>query len=298
MINNSSDENMNQTRAILKQVKKLEITTKQIADGLITGNSDSIFKGQGIEFSEIRDYRPGDDIRAIDWKVTARFNHPYIKEFIEERDLQIYFVIDVSESGSFGTNVSKKQKSLEIIASLMFAALRNNDRIGVFLITDKIEQFIPPRKGRKHLLKALNLIVYFTPNSLKTDLKTSLVQISKIIKRKSVLFVVSDFIDESEFLKPLKILREKHDIIALKIADQREKEMPDVGLIELEDKETGEQILVDTSNEDFRNLYSKLISENEFQFISNLRKIKIDIITLFTDQNYSVPLKKFFRRRR
>jgi len=289
---------MSQTREILKQVKKLEITTKLLADGLITGNSNSVFKGQGIEFSEIRDYRPGDDIRAIDWKVTARFNHPYIKEFIEERDLQIYFVIDLSESGSFGTNISKKQKALEIIASLMFAALRNNDRMGVFLITDRVEKFIPAKKGRKHLLQALNLIVSFTPKSLKTDLKTSLVQISKIIKRKSVLFVISDFIDESEFLKPLKILRKKHDIIALKISDLREKEIPDVGLIELEDRETGEQILVDTSDEDFRNSYSKLIFDNELQFTSNLRKIKIDTLQLFTDQNYSIPLRKFFRRRR
>jgi uncharacterized protein (DUF58 family) len=289
---------MNQMREILKQVKKLEITTKQLADGLITGNSDSIFKGQGIEFSEIRDYRPGDDIRAIDWKVTARFNHPYIKEFIEERDLQIYFVIDLSESGSFGTNVSKKQKSLEIIASLMFAALRNNDRFGVFLITNRVERFIPARKGRKHLLQVLNSIISFTPNSLKTDLQNSLVQISKIIKRKSVLFIISDFIDESEFLKPLKILRKQHDIIALKITDQREKEIPDVGLIELEDEETGEQILVDTSDDNFRNLYSNLISENDFQFISNLRKIRIDTLSLLTDQNYAIPLKKFFRRRK
>jgi uncharacterized protein (DUF58 family) len=289
---------MNQTREILKQVKKLEITTKQLADGLIAGNSDSIFKGQGIEFSEIRDYRPGDDIRAIDWKVTARFNHPYIKEFIEERDLQIYFLIDLSESGNFGTNVSKKQKSLEIIASLMFAALRNNDRFGVFLITNKVEQFIPARKGRKHLLQVLNSIVSFTPDSLKTDLQNSLVQISKIIKRKSVLFIVSDFIDESEFLKPLKILRKKHDIIALKITDQREKEIPDVGLIELEDEETGEQILVDTSDDNFRSLYSNLISENESQFISNLRKIRIDTLSLLTDQNYAIPLRKFFRRRK
>ena len=289
---------MNQMREILNQVKKLEITTKQLADGLITGNSDSIFKGQGIEFSEIRDYRPGDDIRAIDWKVTARFNHPYIKEFIEERDLQIYFVIDLSESGSFGTNISKKQKSLEIIASLMFAALRNNDRFGVFLITNRVERFIPARKGRKHLLQVLRSIVSFTPNSLKTDLQNSLVQISKIIKRKSVLFIISDFIDESEFLKPIKILRKQHDIIALKITDQHEKEIPDVGLIELEDEETGEQILVDTSDDNFRSLYSNLISENESQFISNLRKIRIDTLSLLTDQNYAIPLRKFFRRRK
>jgi len=180
----------------------------------------------------------------------------------------------------------------------MFAALRNNDRFGVFLITDRVERFILARKGRKHLLQVLRSIISFTPNSLKTDLQNSLIQISKIIKRKSVLFIISDFIDESEFLKPLKILRKQHDIIALKITDQREKEIPNVGLIELEDEETGEQILVDTSDDNFRNLYSNLISENDFQFISNLRKIRIDTLSLLTDQNYAIPLKKFFRRRK
>jgi len=289
---------MEQINELLKQVKKLEITTRLLADGLITGNTDSIFKGQGIEFSEIRDYRPGDDIRAIDWKVTARFNHPYIKEFIEERDLQIYFIIDLSESGSFGSNISKKQRSLEIIASLMFAVLRNNDRVGVFLVTDKVEKFILAKKGRRHILHLLTSIVNFTPISPKTDLKNTLVEIAKIIKRKSILFIISDFIDESEFLKPLKILRKKHDIIALRITDQREKEIPDIGLIELEDKETGEQILVDTSDEEFRRSYSNLIYENEQQFISNLRKIKIDILSMTTEQNYAVPLRKFFRRRK
>jgi len=288
---------MSQTKEILKKIKKLDIKTKQLVDGLITGDYNSIFKGQGIEFSEIRDYRAGDDIRTIDWKVTARFNHPYIKEFIEERDLQVYFVIDVSGSGSFGTNISKKEKSLEIIASLMFAALKNNDGVGIFLITDNIEKFIPARKGRKHILQLLDILVSFTPNSAKTNLKKSLEQVSKTIKRKSIVFVISDFIDYSEYLKPLKILRKNHDIIALKITDPREKEIPDIGMIELEDEETGEQILVDTSDEKFRNSYSRLIAENDSQFLTNMKKIKVDIIPLSTDQDYSTSLKKFFKRR-
>ena len=288
---------MLQTKEILKKIKKLDIKTKQLVDGLITGDYNSIFKGQGIEFSEIRDYRAGDDIRTIDWKVTARFNHPYIKEFIEERDLQVYFVIDVSGSGSFGTNISKKEKSLEIIASLMFAALKNNDGVGIFLITDNIEKFIPARKGRKHILQLLDILVSFTPNSAKTNLKKSLEQVSKTIKRKSIVFVISDFIDYSEYLKPLKILRKNHDIIALKITDPREKEIPDIGMIELEDEETGEQILVDTSDEKFRNSYSRLIAENDSQFLTNMKKIKVDIIPLSTDQDYSTSLKKFFKRR-
>ena len=257
---------MNQTKSILKKVKKLEITTKQIVDGLITGNYDSIFRGQGIEFSEIRDYRPGDDVRAIDWKVTARFNHPYIKEFIEERDLQVYFVIDVSGSGNFGRNISKKEKSLEVVASLMFAALRANDGVGVFLVSDDVERFIPARKGRKHVLQLLNIVSGFAPKSKKTNLEKSLTRVAKTVKRKSVIFVISDFIDKTNFLKPLKVLQKRHhDVIALRIIDPREKEIPDVGLIELEDEETGEQILVDTSDKEFREAYGILVSENDFK---------------------------------
>jgi len=288
---------MSQTKEILKKVKKLDIKTKHLVDGIISGNYNSIFKGQGIEFSEIRDYRAGDDIRTIDWKVTARFNHPYIKEFIEERDLQVYFIIDVSGSGSFGTNISKKEKSLEIIASLMFAALRNNDGIGVFLITDDMEKYIPARKGRKHVLQLLNIITTFTPNSTKTILKKPLERVSKIIKRKSIVFVISDFIDNSEYLKPLKILRRRHDVIALRIIDPREKEIPDVGMIELEDDETGEQILVDTSDEEFRSSYSRLIAKNDLKFLTNMMKNKVDTISLLTDQDYAVAMKKFFKKR-
>lgn len=288
---------MQQTKEILKQVKKLEITTKQLVDGLITGNYHSVFKGQGIEFSEIRDYRPGDDVRAIDWKVTARLNHPYIKEFIEERDLQVYFVIDMSGSGSFGSNISKKQKGLELAASLMFAALRNNDKVGAFLFTDKIEKFIPARKGRKHILKVLSTLVGFLPKSSKTDLTNILAQISKIVKRRSILFIISDFYDRNEFFKPLKILRNRHDVIALSIKDVREKEIPNVGLIELEDEETGEQILVNTSDEKFRNSYVKLIQDKESQLYSNLKRLKIDSVNILTSDQYEIPLRKFFKKR-
>ena len=179
----------------------------------------------------------------------------------------------------------------------MVAAFRNNDGTGVFLITNHVEKFIPARKGRKHILRSLDDLISFTPNSAKTDLKKSLEQVSKIIKRKSIVFVISDFIDYSDYLKPLKILRKNHDVIALKITDPREKEIPDVGMIELEDEETGEQILVDTSDEEFRNSYSRLIDENDSQFLTSMKKIKVDVIPLSTDQNYSTSLKKFFKRR-
>lgn len=287
---------MPQTKEIIKQVKKVEITTKQLVEGLISGNYHSVFKGQGIEFSETREYRAGDDIRTIDWKVTARFNHPYVKEFIEERDLQVYFAIDMSGSSSFGNNVSKRRKAIEVVASLMFAALRSKDNVGAFLFTDEIETFIPARKGRKHILKMISKLVSFEPKSTNTDLKTALVYISKVIKKRSIIFIISDFFDEG-FMQPLKILRNRHDVIALRIIDIREREIPDVGLIELEDEETGEQILVDTSDVEFRENFSSLMNEKEADLISSLRKIKIDIVNILTDEPYEIPLKKFFKIR-
>jgi len=287
---------MEQTREILQEVKKLEITTKQLVDGLITGNYHSIFKGQGIEFSESREYQVGDDIRAIDWKITARFNEPYVKEFIEERNLHVYFALDMSGSSSFGNNISKRRKALEIVASLVFAASQNNDNVGVFLFTDSIEKFIPARKGRKHMLKTISTIVRFQPQSTKTNLASSLEYISKVIKKRSIVFVISDFFDE-DFLHPLKILKNKHDVIALRIIDKREQEIPDIGFIELEDEETGEQILVDTSDEKFRKRYIEQLQHHEETLFHSLRKIKIDVVNILTDEAFEIPLKKFFKLR-
>lgn len=287
---------MDQTKEIIRKVKKLEITTKHLVDGLITGNYHSIFKGQGIEFSESREYRIGDDIRSIDWKITARLNEPYIKEFIEERDLHVYFALDLSGSSSFGNNISKRKKALEIVASLMFAAMKNNDNVGLFLFTDTIEQFIPARKGRKHVLKAISTLVRFQPESTTTDLRGSLSYISKVIKKRSIVFVISDFFD-TDFVQPLKLLKNKHDVIALRIIDQRELEIPDIGLIELEDGETGEQILVDTSDELFRKNYVQQIQKHEQDLLHQLRKIKIDMVRILTDEPFEIPLKKFFKLR-
>lgn len=287
---------MDQTKEIIRKVKKLEITTKQLVDGLITGNYHSVFKGQGIEFSESREYRVGDDIRSIDWKVTARFNEPYIKEFIEERDLHVYFALDLSGSSSFGNNVSKRKKAFELVASLMFAALKNNDNVGLFLFTDKIETFIPARKGRKHVLKAISTLVRFQPQSTKTDLRGSLEYISKVIKKRSIVFVISDFFDNN-FIHAFKILRNKQDVVALRIIDHREQEIPDIGLIELEDEETGEQILVDTSDEKFRDNYMMQVIHHEQELVHSLRKIKVDVIQILTDEAFEIPLKKFFKMR-
>ena len=288
---------MPETKQILKKVKKIEIKTKHLVDGLLQGAYHSIFKGRGIEFSEVREYIPGDDIRTIDWNVTARMNTPFVKEFIEERDLTIYIVLDVSASNDFGSVKSKKETAIELSASLMFAALRNNDQVGLCLFTKEVEKFIAPRKGRKHTLKLIRDMIEFTPKHRTTDLISTLIFLSKVIKKRSILFIISDFFTENNFEKQFKILKNKHDVIAININDIRESTIPDVGYIELEDEETGEQILLDTSDEEFRNSYTQLIKEKNEELNNKLRKLKIDLVQLKSDEPFEIPLKKFFRIR-
>lgn len=281
---------------ILKQVKKIEITTKNLVDGLISGNYHSVFKGQGIEFSEIRDYKPGDDIRSIDWKVTARFDHPFIKEFIEERDLSVYFVFDSSASNSFGNLVEKRRKAIELTATLMFSAMRNNDNVGLFIFTDDIEKYIPARKGKRHVLKLLTSLIAHESQSTKTNIEKALSYVSNIVKKRSVIFILSDFYNQ-DFAKPLKALKKRHDVIAIKVNDTREKEIPKVGLIRLEDEETGEQLLVDTSDESFRKNYRNLIKKEETRLNHLFKKNKVDTININTETPYELQLRKFFKLR-
>jgi len=287
---------MQDTKEIIKQVKKIEISTKHLVDGVIAGNYHSIFKGQGIEFSEMRDYRPGDDIRAIDWKVTARFNHPFIKEFIEERDLRVYFIFDYSASGNFGNIVEKKRKAIELTATLMFSAMRNNDNVGLFIFTDKVEMFIPARKGKRHVLKLVSSLVSHQPSSKKTDIGKSLAFAANIIKKRSIIFIISDFYGQ-EFSQSIRLLKNRHDVIALKVTDIRESAIPDVGLIQLEDEETEEQILVDTSDPEFRKKYLDIISKEDKRINLAFKKHKIDTISIHSDEPYEIPLKKFFKTR-
>ncbi len=287
---------MQEAKEILKQVRRIEIVTKHLVDGLIAGDYHSIFKGQGIEFSEIRDYRPGDDIRAIDWKVTARFDRPFVKEFIEERDLNVYFVFDYSGSNYFGDLVEKRRKAIELTATLMFSAMRNNDNVGLFIFTEDIERFIPARKGRRHVLKLISSLVSHQPQSRKTNIEKSLFYISNIIKKRSIIFILSDFYNQ-DFAKPLKILKRRHDVIAIKVSDPREAEIPDVGLIQLEDEETGEQLLVDTSDQSFRENYAKVVNEEEKRLNHLFNKNRIDVINISTDKSYELPLKRFFKIR-
>ncbi len=287
---------MKDTKEILKSVKKLEIKTRRLVEGLLLGAYHSIFKGRGIEFSEVREYIAGDDIRTIDWNVTARMNMPYVKEYIEERDLTVYIVFDISGSSDFGMEKSKKRAAVELVTSLMFAAMRNNDNVGMVLFSEGIEKFIPPRKGRKHILKLVRELICYKAKNKGTGISNAMRYLSKIAKKRSIIFLVSDFFDEG-FESSLKIISRKHDLISINIRDLRENEIPDVGYIELEDEETGEQFLVDTSDSAFRENYRKLTSRANHRLRHAMKKLKIDMITIRSDEPFEVPLKKFFYSR-
>jgi uncharacterized protein (DUF58 family) len=284
---------MDDRRELIRQIREIELRTGILVEGLQAGQHNSIFKGQGIEFSEIREYVPGDDIRSIDWKVTARYNHPFIKEYTEERDQTFYFMADISGSGSFGSRTTKQQKILELIASMGFSALRNNDRIGLCLFSDHVEKFIPAKRGRKHLVGVLNTLIDHQPVSDRTDLGAAARFLSKVLSRRSSVIILSDFISPS-FMQPLKILRAHHEVIAIRVADLREREIPDIGYIELEDPETGEQVLVDTSDEEFRERYRILVQAAESELHESFMKNRIHELVLMTDEPYEIPLKTFF----
>lgn len=280
-------------RDLIKRISEVEIYTKIYVEGLQAGQHMSVFKGQGIEFTDIREYVPGDDIRAIDWNVTARLNHPYVKEFTEERDQTFYIAADYSGSGRFGTEIPKFERMIEICASIGFAALKNNDRIGLCIFTDRVEKFIPARRGRKHLIRILNTMISFTPGSGATDIGPAVTFLSKAIRRRSSIILISDFYTDG-FQKPLRILNNRHEVIAIRLTDPRESELPDVGLIELEDPETGEQVLVDTSDEYVRSEYKRCVSEEEEKISSSFRRCRISCADLKTSDRYDIALKKFF----
>jgi uncharacterized protein (DUF58 family) len=282
------------TKEILSTVRTLEISTRRLVDGLLQGAYHSVFKGRGIEFSEVREYAYGDDVRAIDWNVTARFNHPYVKEFIEERDLNVVILFDVSSSAHFGSTKEKKDAAIELAASLMFAALRNNDNIGLLLFSDYPERFIPLRKGKRHVLKLIRELICYQPLHRMSDLHSTLVFTSKVLKKRSIIFIISDFLLPETYQKPLRILKGRHDLICVSMSDIREHELPDIGFVELEDAETGEQMLIDTSQEEFRSTYAKLVKRRNSQFMRMMRSLGVDTIQLRSDEPLEVPVRRFF----
>ena len=286
------------TKDIIKKIRRIEISTNRLVTNIFAGEYESAFKGRGMEFDEVREYQHGDEVRTIDWNVTAKMGHPFVKKFVEERELTMMLLVDVSGSTKFGTYQQKKSDIIaEISALLAFSAVKNNDKVGLICFTDQVELFIPPRKGKKHVLRLIRDILYCKPNRVTTDLGGALSFLERIQKRKSVVFLISDFRD-NDYEKPLKRINPRHDLVAISVADRRETEFPDVGLIELEDTETGEIILFDSSSTKTRRYFQeKNLSEtNKRQKI--FLKNKIDNIEIYTDQPYTQSLIYFFQHRK
>ncbi len=284
-------------KEVLENVRRLEIGTKGLVNEIFSGEYHTVFKGRGMEFAEVREYVPGDDIRLIDWNVSARTGSPFIKVFSEERELSMMLVVDMSRSGTFGTSYRMKDEvAIEICALLAFSAMKNNDKVGLLIFTDRVEKFIPPRKGRQHVLRVLREIVYHEPENKGTNMNTALEYLLRVIRRNSVVFILSDFMDDG-FQKSLRVVSSKHDVIAIKVTDKLEIQLPDAGLISLVDAETGENVVVDTSDEKIRNSYSALRQAQQEGLEKMFKKINLDYINIKTGESYVEPLYKFFRKR-
>jgi len=288
---------MTELSELLKQAKNLEIKTKNLVEGMDSGAFRSRFRGGGIEFSEVREYAAGDDARRIDWNVSARYNDLFVKEFVEEKELNVYVIMDLSASNDFGFLKSKKELGFEVAASLMFSALKNNDRVGMGLFTDTLEKFIPAKKGKKHMMQILQNLLDYSPKSTKTDILKSLSELETNLKRRSVVFIVSDFISDS-FVKPLKFLKFKHQIVLVNISDIKENKIPEIGNVYLEDAESGEQVLVNTSDKKFQEQYSILLKNNKEKNEYELKKLGIDFLNLSNEEPFDVTFNRYIRNRR
>ena len=285
------------TSALLKKVRKIEIKTKGLSNHIFAGEYETAFKGKGMAFSEVREYQPGDDVRSIDWNVTARYNAPFVKVFEEEREMTVMLLIDVSASGNFGTQEQfKRELATEISAILAFSAIKNNDKVGVIFFTDKVEQFIPAKKGKSHILRIIREVLAFQPTGKGTDIAWALEYFNSVIKKRSICFILSDFMSK-EFDRPLKIASKKHDLVALRIHDTREDKLPNIGLVPMQDAETEEMLFVDTSSKKVRDNFAK----NRVQVTEKLRKLLpasgVDLIDITTGTDYVKPLINFFKTR-
>ena len=286
------------TSEILKRVRQIEIKTRGLSNNLFSGQYHSAFKGRGISFSEVREYQYGDDVRDIDWNVTARFNHPYVKVFEEERELTVMLLVDLSSSLDFGTvRQSKHDMLVEIAATLAFSAIANNDKIGVIFFTDKIEKFIPPKKGRKHILYIIRELLDYKPESRRTDIQLALEYMTNVIKKRSTVFVLSDFIDQHNYQDALTIANRKHDVVAIQVYDRRVAELPDVGLIRVEDAETAHCQYVDTSSSKVRNAHHRWWVEQQSKLQTYFSKSSVDNVSIRTDEDYVKALLLLFAKR-
>ena len=282
---------------ILKKVRLIEIKTRHIVNNLFGGEYHSAFKGMGMEFAEVREYTPGDDIRAIDWNVTARTGKPFIKKYDEERELTVMLIIDVSASGFFGTGESLKSDiMIELASILSFSAIKNNDKVGLLLFSDRIEEFIPPNKGKSHVLRVIREMIYHKAKDRKTDISIALEHIQKVIKRKSIIFLLSDFWDDS-YQQSMKLINKKHDLINIQILDKAEVTIPEIGFVKLHDVETQSSIWIDTNNKAFQNISQNNIQNNNDSIKIFCKNNKIDFIPVDTSEGYLKPLEQFFNSR-
>lgn len=285
------------TTELIKKVRKIEIRTRGITRQMFSGSYHSAFKGKGMAFSEVREYQPGDDIRSIDWNVTARLNHPYIKVFEEERELTVILLIDASGSESFGTKLQYKRDLItELSAVIAFSASQNNDKIGAIFFSDKIEKFIPPKKGRTHILRIIRELLEFKPESKKTDIAEALRFLTRAIKKKSIVFVMSDFLT-GNFEDAIRIASKKHDTIAFHIYDAREESLPDIGLVRIKDSETSAVKWIDSSSKFVRDSYSRWWQSRQSEMNEVFSKSGVDVVKIRTDESYIAPLKNFFKKR-
>jgi uncharacterized protein (DUF58 family) len=284
-------------REVLRQVKLIELRTRGLVNTLFSGEYQSVFKGQGMEFAEVREYAPGDDFRTIDWNVSARMGHPFVKKYAEERELTVLFAVDLSGSAQFGTRGRfKAEVAAEIAAVIAMAAIKNNDRVGLLLFTDRIEKFVPPKKGRRHALRLIRDLLAFQPAGRGTDLSVALDYVGRVLQQRAIVFLISDFLDTG-FEKPLRVIGRRHDLVAVTVADPRERELPDVGFIEFYDAETDEKVVIDSGNRFVREQFEYLATEEEGRLSRLLRRLSIDQIEIQTDRSYVPPLISFFRAR-
>jgi len=301
---------MQDPREILKKVRRIEIRTRRMVTDAMAGHYNSVFKGQGMDFEEVREYAPGDDIRSIDWNVTAKTGKPFVKRFREERELTLMLVVDVSASGDFGSHEgSKRERAAEIASVLAFSAIQNNDKVGLLLFSDQIEAFIPPQKGRQHVLRIIRELLFFEPKSTGTDIPGSLDYLNQVLKRQTVTFLVSDFLvadswqdlrftqKQPELHRALRLTQKRHDLILISIHDPRERSLPKLGILTLEDAETGEIFQIDTHSRKVRENYERRNLAYEDQWKSTLKKLGIDAIHIETGQPYINRIREFFLQR-
>lgn len=283
---------------LLKKVRRIEIKTRGLSQNIFAGEYHTAFKGRGVVFSEVREYQYGDDIRDIDWNVTARHNRPFVKVYEEERELTLMLLVDVSASGMFGAvGPEKKEIMAEIAATLAFSSIQNNDKVGVIFFSDKIEKFIPPKKGKKHILLIIREIIDFKAQSRGTDISMALEYFGNIQKKRTTAFLISDFIDYHDYTKPMEIANSKHDLVAVQVYDKRDSKMPDVGLLRVKDSETGAEQWVDTSSSKVRRLYDKNWYEIQQRLSSATRRSRVDLASVATDENFVKALLALFRKR-